>query len=73
MEHNFTPLDINKYPKQNVVSNKKDTVWTVFLFLGVVTLIIVAFLLFILIQQKIKTSSFVPRHILALTVDMMYE
>jgi len=73
MEHNFTPLDINKYPKQNGVSNKKDTVWTVFLFLGVITLIIVAFLLFILIQQKIKTSSFVPRHILALTVYTMYE
>jgi len=55
MEHNFTPLDIGKFNEKNgiIKNQKKDSVWTVFLLLGVVTLLIIVVVLFVLIQKKL--------------------
>jgi hypothetical protein len=63
MESHFTPLDLTKYQQLSVSPNKKDIVWTVFLLLGILTLIIVAVFLFILIQKKLNIISLISGNI----------
>jgi len=55
MEYNFTPLNIERLkPKPAIIkTSKRDSVWTVFLLLGVLTLLIVAVVLFVLIRKKL--------------------
>ncbi len=52
--HNFTPIDIESLKIRQQSAVKKDNIRTVFLLLGIVTLSIIAVLLFVLIRQKLN-------------------
>lgn len=73
MEYNFTPLDIAHFQKTTIVPQKNDSFWTVFLILGVLTLIIVAVLLFLLIQKKMNSTSFTSCRLLSMKIIELYE
>lgn len=59
---NYTPLDINSFLSKNGtnLSHKSFDINVVFLSLIVVTLTIMAILLFVLIQKKLQELAYVP-------------
>jgi len=63
MDKNYTPLDVpslQKKTEKKDVSHRSFDFNAIFLGLIVITLLIMAVLLFILIQKKLQTLSYVP-------------
>ncbi|MFZ2206520.1 MAG: hypothetical protein WA061_03020 [Microgenomates group bacterium] len=64
MDKNYTPLDIpslqKKPEEKKETSHKSFDFNAIFLGLIVITLLIMAALLFVLIQKKLQTLSYVP-------------
>jgi len=64
MDKNYTPLDVpslqKKTEEKKEVSHRSFDFNAIFLGLIVITLLIMAALLFILIQKKLQTLSYVP-------------
>jgi len=63
MDTNYTPLDVASFQKKNntkQVSHRSFDINAVFLSLIVITLAVLAVLLFILIQKKLQELAYIP-------------
>ncbi len=65
MEQNYTPLDVNKYNNGN--DNKFNSV---LLFVAVITALVLAVLLYVLINKKSQNSNVIPTSLPSPTVTI---